>query len=159
MDDLIGRGSSSLVSLVAWGLGDTSKGLGLGKMRDFGENMAGVGDVATGSKVNSTLLVLTFSGSWVVTAGAGEEGGAGWSNGAAVGEKRGMVGDPWDNGSFFVPSWKNWKFPRPSLKWCRCSNTDDLCSIIEGWVGSVARGLAWLGKDGLSGTMWLEGLS
>ena len=104
---MIGKDSSSLESLVAWGLGDTSKGLGLGNMRDFGENMAGVGDVATGSKVNSTLLVLTFSGSWVVTAGAGEEGGAGWSNGAAVGEKRGMVGDPWDNGSFFVPSWKN----------------------------------------------------
>ena len=37
---MIGRDSSSLVSLVAWGLGDTSKGLGLGKMRDFGENMA-----------------------------------------------------------------------------------------------------------------------
>ena len=110
-------------------------------MREVGENMTGVGVVGTGSRVNSTLLVLTFSGNWVVTV-AGDEGDAGRTNGTGVGEKRGMVGDPWDSGSFFVPSWKNWKFPRPSLKWCRCSNTDDLCSIMEGWVGLVATGLA-----------------
>ena len=80
-------------------------------MREVGENMTGVGVVGTGSRVNSTLLVLTFSGNWVVTV-AGDEGDAGRTNGTGVGEKRGMDNDL--VGSFFLPSWKNWKFPRPS---------------------------------------------
>ena len=80
-------------------------------MREVGENMTGVGVVGTGSRVNSTLLVLTFSGNWVVTV-AGDEGDAGRTNGTGVGEKRGMDNVP--VGSFFLPSWKNWKFPRPS---------------------------------------------
>lgn len=109
------RGSSSVLSSLAGGLGDTRRGLGLGKIRDFGENMAGVGVVGIGSSVNSTLLVLTFSGNWVVTA-AGNEGEAGRTNGTGVGEKRGTDGDPTDVGSFGFPSWKNWKFPRPSWK-------------------------------------------
>ena len=110
-----GRGSTSVLSLWAGGLGETRRGVGLGKMRDFGENMAGVGVVATGSRVNSTLLVLTLSGSWVVTA-AGNEGDAGRTNGTGVGEKRGMERDAIEVGSFGFPSWKNWKFPRPSRK-------------------------------------------
>ena len=115
--DLTGeRGSSSVLSPLAGGLGDTKRGLGLGKIRDSGENIAGVGVVvATGSRVNSTLLVLTLSGNWVVTA-AGNEGEAGRTNGTGVGEKRGMDWDATDVGSFGFPSWKNWKFPRPSRK-------------------------------------------
>ena len=115
--DLTGeRGSSSVLSPLAGGLGDTRRGLGLGKIRDSGENMAGVGVVvATCSRVNSTLLVLTLSGNWVVAA-AGNEGEAGRTNGTGVGEKRGMDWDPIDVGSFGFPSWKNWKFPRPSRK-------------------------------------------
>ena len=108
VDFMAGRGSSST---LVWGLGDTRRGLGLGKMREVGENMTGVGVVGTGSRVNSTLLVLTFSGNWVVTV-AGDEGDAGRTNGTGVGEKRGMDNVP--VGSFFLPSWKNWKFPRPS---------------------------------------------
>ena len=115
--DLAGdRGSSAVLSPLPAGLGDTRRGLGLGKIRDFGENMAGVGVVATGSRVNSTLLLLTLSGNWVVTA-AGNEGEAGRTNGTGVGEKRGMDRDSIDVGSFGFPSWKNWKFPRPSWKW------------------------------------------
>ena len=104
-----------MLSPLAGGLGDTRRGVGLGKIRDFGENMAGVGVVGIGSRVNSTLLVLTFSGNWVVTA-AGNEGEAGRTNGTGVGEKRGTDRDPTDVGSFGFPSWKNWKFPRPSWK-------------------------------------------
>ena len=115
--DLAGeRGSSAVLSPLTAGLGDTRRGLGLGKIRDFGENMAGVGVVTTGSRVNSTLLLLTLSGNWVVTA-AGNEGEAGRTNGTGVGEKRGMDRDSIDVGSFGFPSWKNWKFPRPSWKW------------------------------------------
>ena len=109
------RGSTSVFSLWAGGLGETRRGVGLGKIRDFGENMAGVGVVGAGSKVNSTLLVLTLSGNWVVTA-AGNEGEADLTNGTGVGEKRGMDRDAIDVGSFGFPSWKNWKFPRPSWK-------------------------------------------
>ena len=76
VDSMDERGSSSVLSPLAGGLGDTRRGLGLGNIRDFGENMAGVEVVGTGSKVNSTLLLLTLSGNWVVTA-AGNEGEAG----------------------------------------------------------------------------------
>ena len=35
---------------------------------------------------------------------------------------------------------------------------DDLCSIMEGWVGLPARGLDGLGFGWFAGPMWLEGL-
>ena len=76
VDSMGELGSSSVLSPSAGGVGDTRRGLGLGNIRDFGENMAGVEVVGTGSKVNSTLLLLTLSGNWVVTA-AGNEGEAG----------------------------------------------------------------------------------
>ena len=76
VDSMGELGSSSVLSPLAGGFGDTRRGLGLGNIRDFGENMAGVEVVGTGSKVNSTLLLLTLSGNWVVTA-AGKEGEAG----------------------------------------------------------------------------------
>ena len=35
---------------------------------------------------------------------------------------------------------------------------DDLCSIMEGWVGPLARGLDALGFGWFAGPIWLEGL-
>jgi len=35
---------------------------------------------------------------------------------------------------------------------------DDLCSIMEGWVGPPARGLDALGFGWFAGPIWLEGL-